>query len=304
MTSQKQIDANRRNALKSTGPRTDVGKQKSRRNARVHGILATAFIAGAGEHSDEATQYTKQLEALRERYQPADAIEDLLVQRLALDSVQMASAARAEFGGRRAERTALAGERRAWRSQGIHELVAVVRTPPPDCAPHEGTVLAERRAAAAAALRDTSVGVTWLLRTLDQRAAELREQRSDGALEELRMLFGDDDTELGAWLRAPDRDTTDHVGLSALPLPDQLAGMVQEQRTHLEGLAAAREREEADEIEAASALPSGETLDRILRYNKTIHNAFLRDLHELERIQALRQERAWLPTPFAHDEPA
>jgi hypothetical protein len=33
MTSFRQIDANRRNALKSTGPKTHNGKRSSRRNA-------------------------------------------------------------------------------------------------------------------------------------------------------------------------------------------------------------------------------------------------------------------------------
>jgi hypothetical protein len=33
MTSLKQIEGNRRNALNSTGPKTEAGKQQSRRNA-------------------------------------------------------------------------------------------------------------------------------------------------------------------------------------------------------------------------------------------------------------------------------
>jgi len=39
MTSHKQIVANQRNALKSTGPRTECGKAVVRQNARTHGIL-------------------------------------------------------------------------------------------------------------------------------------------------------------------------------------------------------------------------------------------------------------------------
>jgi hypothetical protein len=40
MTSYRQIEANRRNALKSTGPKTEAGKQASRRNAVRHGLTA------------------------------------------------------------------------------------------------------------------------------------------------------------------------------------------------------------------------------------------------------------------------
>ena len=44
MTSYPQIEANRRNALKSTGPRTEAGKEISRRNAVRHGLTAETII--------------------------------------------------------------------------------------------------------------------------------------------------------------------------------------------------------------------------------------------------------------------
>jgi hypothetical protein len=40
MTSAKKIEANRRNALRSTGPRTAAGKARSRQNATRHGLAA------------------------------------------------------------------------------------------------------------------------------------------------------------------------------------------------------------------------------------------------------------------------
>lgn len=44
MTSFKQIEANRGNARKSTGPRTEQGKQLSRCNAIRHGLTAETVL--------------------------------------------------------------------------------------------------------------------------------------------------------------------------------------------------------------------------------------------------------------------
>src|SRR3984893_5804251 len=44
MTSLRQFEANRRNASRSTGPNTDEGKLRSRRNAVRHGLCAETVI--------------------------------------------------------------------------------------------------------------------------------------------------------------------------------------------------------------------------------------------------------------------
>jgi hypothetical protein len=56
MTSYRQIEANRRNALNSTGPRTEAGKQQSRRNAVRHGLTAETVI-GRLEDAEDYRQF-------------------------------------------------------------------------------------------------------------------------------------------------------------------------------------------------------------------------------------------------------
>ena len=52
MTSLKQIEANRRNAQNSTGPRTEAGKQRSSRNAVRHGLTAETVIGPLEDAED------------------------------------------------------------------------------------------------------------------------------------------------------------------------------------------------------------------------------------------------------------
>ena len=79
MTSLKQIAANRRNALKSTGPTTSEGKQRSRCNAMRHGLTAETVIVGFEDAEDyEAFEATVIAD-----YDARSAVERELVLRLA-----------------------------------------------------------------------------------------------------------------------------------------------------------------------------------------------------------------------------
>jgi hypothetical protein len=79
MTSLKQIEANRRNAQKSTGPITEEGKQHSRCNAVRHGLTAETVIGAL----EDAEDYKAFEAAIIADYDGQSAVERELVLRLA-----------------------------------------------------------------------------------------------------------------------------------------------------------------------------------------------------------------------------
>jgi hypothetical protein len=79
MTSDKQLHANRANATKSTGPRSQAGKARSRLNSRKHGLTAKMLI-NVGENADDFDELRAELMA---GHDPQSALECELVERLA-----------------------------------------------------------------------------------------------------------------------------------------------------------------------------------------------------------------------------
>jgi hypothetical protein len=79
MSSLRQIEANRRNARLSTGPITEEGKKKSRRNAVRHGLTAETVI----DAIEDAEDYAAFEMAVTADYDAQSAVERELVLRLA-----------------------------------------------------------------------------------------------------------------------------------------------------------------------------------------------------------------------------
>src|ERR1700684_2833961 len=79
MTSLRQIEANRRNARLSTGPTTEDGKKKSRRNAVRHGLTAETVI----DALEDAEDYAAFEIAVTSDYDVRTAVERELILRLA-----------------------------------------------------------------------------------------------------------------------------------------------------------------------------------------------------------------------------
>ena len=82
MASQAQIEANRRNAQKSTGPKTPDGRAAVRFNSVKHGLTARALTL-IGENEAE---FKALLDAMEAEHQPATPTETALVRRIAMAS--------------------------------------------------------------------------------------------------------------------------------------------------------------------------------------------------------------------------
>jgi hypothetical protein len=78
MTTQRQIEANRENAKKSTGPASADGKQRSSKNAMTHGILSQQILVH-GEDPDEFDTFRKDL---ADDLSPVGPVEELLVDQM------------------------------------------------------------------------------------------------------------------------------------------------------------------------------------------------------------------------------
>lgn len=92
MASEAQIAANRRNAEKSTGPKSARGKAAVGRNALSHGLTAERVICFDESEADFAAFE----EGLRAALDPADPVEAQLAERIALCAWRLRRAYRVE----------------------------------------------------------------------------------------------------------------------------------------------------------------------------------------------------------------
>ena len=79
MATDAQRKANRQNAKKSTGPRTDEGKARSSQNGLKHGLLARDAVMA----DEDPAEYDRQFQLLEQNIFPKNAIEFALVRQIA-----------------------------------------------------------------------------------------------------------------------------------------------------------------------------------------------------------------------------
>src|SRR5260370_18378538 len=94
MASEAQVAANRRNAGRSTGPRTEAGKAAVSRNALRHGLTAEQVVL----FDEEAEDLARFHDDMRRALDPADEVEEELVERIVLCAWRLRRVVRIEAG--------------------------------------------------------------------------------------------------------------------------------------------------------------------------------------------------------------
>ena len=109
--SERKLLANRKNSLRSTGPRTPRGKHIASRNAIKHGLLAREVVITAGDGAESLEEFHALLEDLDDAYGPIGVVEEMLVQTIATTLWRKARVLRAENGEIRKQLDTAAGRR-------------------------------------------------------------------------------------------------------------------------------------------------------------------------------------------------
>jgi len=118
MTTEQQVAANRENALKSTGPRTEAGKAVAKRNALKYGVYSNDLILRHGLIREDPDQFEQLHQSLVDDLNPEGAMESILVEKIAVSLWRLRRVLRAELGS---FKKAIDMEKNAFRSP-----------PPPD----------------------------------------------------------------------------------------------------------------------------------------------------------------------------
>ena len=281
--SPRQLMANRRNALKSTGPKTAAGKAVARMNALKHGLLAGQVVVRSHKLRESRGEFKNLCRVHHEHLAPVGPLEEMLVGQIVTATWRLRRARTAEMG-----EIALSVDR-GWWEREKHDPVLLLLTLPPN--PFSVCLVTR--------LERSVAGCHYLIhglgevRQLMEREGELTEAMVTHFKKWLRQepnVMVQELDRFRAWLAAnpeklePEALRTRHKGEVAKYLDRKIRDL--EFRK-----AQCEEREEAEERaqQSAAVLPAEAKLEKILRYETAIERQFFRALNQLERLQRRRQ---------------
>ncbi|MGE3511472.1 MAG: hypothetical protein AB7N65_21590 [Vicinamibacterales bacterium] len=295
MTSERQIAANRANARRSTGPKTEAGKEIAKLNAVRHGGLSPLPVIPEVETRDAWQQH---LDGTLESLRPMSHLETVLAERVALLLWRMNRVVRFER-----EITAVGQER------VVHDLTERRRK---SFTPTHGP--------------DNPNDVRAYLQ--DERR-RLRALEAFGQLKDTAPMSGADADAILCIVAEP----TENIDVESFSMPavvpdeisweefegwtagrvrQGIAAMAEEEESTAERLLTAarlrlqieviklkaeadRVSTDLDHLRRERLLPDGGVVDRVTRYEAHLSRQLAQALHELQRLQAARAGEPVMP---------
>ncbi len=306
-TSERKILANRRNALRSTGPKTERGKRAVSRNAIKHGFLAREVVITAGDGEESLEEFHALVENLGNSYKPVGVVEETLVQTIATALWRKARVIRAENGEIRKQLDTLRVDRALRDSDRVNLTLAVSNLELGFFSREKAadkTPLMEQWAALQGhqtTLREHGSGLVYLRALLENAKAEMA---SNGYLSE--KTCADIFCEFGFWdylfalhcshARAPAAKTEDRLSEKVVDRQTEqerayTTALIEERLTRIsdfKGYALERENLAVDAEARSFSLPTAGATDKILRYEAHLDRQLYRAMDQLERLQRQR----------------
>ena len=300
MISKKQLTANRRNARKSTGPKTAGGKAIVSQNALRHGLLSELRVLPGLERQED---WQAHIERTLADLNPVGYMEEILAERIALLLWRLGRVARYERG------TAAAAFENAENDLAMNDL----RWRSEKCRTHSPLKEAKEK---------TEFARRWLTSLESCNNLPKEEPVPNGAsvisaaasaaytqLSDLDVLppglsdYPDGfDPEDVSWTADLVCQTVQAIAnFKKLDFDELMARMTRNPRREL---AEAESEEDAvvrrlEQYRRASILPGEAHLEKVHRYEAHLERAFYKAMHEFQRLQAARRYGA--PAPVAID---
>ena len=284
--SKRKIQANQKNALKSTGPKTQKGKSVVKWNAIKHGLLAQEIIIKKGDGQEDHLEFKSLFTQLHEDLQPVGFLEEMLVERIAICYWRLRRVIRCENGEIRRVLDNI-----SW-NDSINKIEKFK---------FEKKYI--QLDSSKNFMLNNSIGIDFLLTELDnirfliEDAGYLTEE----AKEKLYKYFGSDDGGITFLCYLADnlsKEIDDDIQQKKQKrtTPEKskevMLGFIDDHKKKLTELKQCLEENENNELDAkweSVHLPSKEAVDKILRYETTLERQLYRAIKQLELLQKKRE---------------
>lgn len=284
----KRSNANRRNALLSTGPKTEEGKARSAMNALKHGLRSSSLAVPYLENPEDWEAHRGLV--LRD-LSPVGYMETILSERVAALLWRMGRVVRYE-----SEVVSIA-------INGVEEGEFRPVTENPAEEKKRAETLSRVRGLKPKSHVDGKDVETVLDLVAEALDLDLQDENISSAVEVPDDFDGVYWTDFNGWTRESLDAAVQSLGkISEDPDLDPWEEATKAATVNLQ-VALSKEEDHAahmDRKRRAALLPEGETLDKVSRYETTLERSLFRTLHELQRLQAARAGERVLP-PAAVD---